>query len=147
MNKSMKILIIDDRQPDLDELVELLNSDYGIETAMSDGQALKAASASPPPHLILLGLRKTESEGFDLCRRLKANPTARDIPLILLVSDTDSDLNAKGLELGAVDCIIKPVSPQLFKARIKTHLVLGAREIELRQAYKQIEDLNKRSEM
>jgi sigma-B regulation protein RsbU (phosphoserine phosphatase) len=147
MNKSMKILIIDDRQPDLDELVKLLNSDYGIETATSDGQALKAASASPLPHLILLGLRKTEPEGFDLCRRLKANPTTRDIPLILLVSDTDSDLNARGLELGAVDCITKPVSPQLFKARIKTHMALGAREIELRQAYKQIEDLKKRSEM
>ncbi|MCP4625308.1 MAG: response regulator transcription factor [bacterium] len=73
MDKSMKILIVADRQPDLDELVELLNSDYRIETATSDGQALKASSASPPPNLILLGLMNTESAGVDLCRRLKTN--------------------------------------------------------------------------
>jgi sigma-B regulation protein RsbU (phosphoserine phosphatase) len=147
MDKSMKILIVADRQPDLDELVELLNSDYRIETATSDGQALKAASASPPPNLILLGLMNTESEGFDLCRRLKDKPATRDIPLILLVSGTDSDLNAKGLELGAVDCITKSVSPQLLKARVKTHLALVARDVELGQAYQQIEDLKKKSEM
>jgi sigma-B regulation protein RsbU (phosphoserine phosphatase) len=147
MDKSMKILIVADRRPDLDELLELLNSDSGIETASNERQALKAASASPPPNLILLGLMKTESERFDLCRRLKDNPTTRDIPLILLVSATDSDIIARGLALGAADCITRSISPQLLMARIKIHLALCTKEVELRRAYRQIEDLKKGSGM
>ncbi len=147
MDKSLKLLIVDDRQPDLDELAELLNSDYGIETATSDEQVLKAVSASNPPNLILMGLMRSDSDSFDLCRRLKANPTAREIPLIFLVAEKDSDLNAKVLESGAVDCITKPVSPQLLKARVKTHLALGARDVELRQAYLQIEELKKQDDL
>ena len=141
MDRKLKILIVDDQQPDLDVLVDLLKPDYRIVTATSGKQALRVAGDSAPPDLILLGIVSPESEGWDVCRRLKAKQTTRDIPLILIVSNGDSDFEARGLELGAVDCITKPVSAPLLRARVKTHLDLRAKVDKLRKAYKKIEQL------
>ena len=102
-------------------------------TATSGEQALRVAGDPAPPDLILLGIVSPESEGYDVCRRLKAKQTTRDIPLILIVSNKDSDFEARGLELGAADCITKPVSPALLKARVKTHLALRDKVDELRE--------------
>lgn len=146
MDKQIKILIVADQQPDLDVLVDLLKPDYRIVAATSGKQALKAACAAPPPDLILLGVVNPEPERYDVCRRLKANQSTRDIPLILIVSDRDSDLKTGGLELGAVDCITKPVSPPILKARVKTHLALKGKVDELRKAYQKIECLKSRIE-
>jgi len=140
MVKQRKILIVGDQQPDLDLLVDVLEHDYVIVTAMSAKEALLAAGATNPPGLILLQMLKAESEGFDLCRRLKDNPTTLDIPLILIVGGGDSDYTVRGLEMGAVDCIAQPISPPLLKARVKTHLALKAKSDELRKVYKKIED-------
>ncbi len=111
MEKKLKILIVADQQPDLDVLVDLLKPDYRIVTATNGKQALISAGDPAPPDLILLGIVSPESEGCDVCRRLKADQTTRGIPLILIVSSRESDFAAGGLELGAVDCITKPVSP------------------------------------
>jgi sigma-B regulation protein RsbU (phosphoserine phosphatase) len=137
MDKQKIILIVDDQQPDLDVLVDLLNPDYRIVTATSGEQALAAVGADIPPDLILLGNLKPEMEGSDLCRRLNANQSTRDIPLILIVSNSEPG----ELESGAVDCITKPISPAILKARIKTHLDLHKKVDELREANLKIETL------
>ena len=140
MVKQMSVLIVGDQQPDLDLLVDLLAHDYTVRKATSGQAALLAAGAANPPDLILLGMINPESEGLDLCRRLKVEPTTRDIPLILIVSGKDSDAEARGLEMGAVDCISKRISPPLLKARVKTHLDLRTKSDELREAYRKIAD-------
>jgi len=142
MNKQNKILIVYDQQPDLDILVDLLKPDYRIVAATNGEQALRTACAADPPDLILLGIMKPEAQSNDVCRRLKANQTTRDIPVILIDSTRESDFE----ELGASDCITRPVSPLLLKARIETHLALGRKVDELRQAYKTIESLKNRME-
>ncbi len=144
MDKQKKILIVDDQQPDLEVLVDLLKPDYRIVAATSGEQALWAACAATPPDLILLGIMKPEADSFEVCRRLKANPTTRDIPVILITSNRESDVEGGELESGAVDCITKPVSPPILKARVKTHLALRHKSDELREAYKIIESLKNR---
>ncbi|MBW2428799.1 MAG: response regulator, partial [Deltaproteobacteria bacterium] len=146
MDKQKKILIVDDQQPDLEVLVDLLKPDYRIVAATSGEQALWAACAATPPDLILLRIMKPKAESFDVCRRLKANPTTRDIPVILITSNRESGLEAGELESGAVDYITKPVSPPILKARVKTHLALRLKVDELREAYKTIESLKNRVE-
>ncbi|MBT8367787.1 MAG: SpoIIE family protein phosphatase, partial [Deltaproteobacteria bacterium] len=146
MDKQKKILIVDDQQPDLEVLVDLLKPDYRIVAATSGEQALWAACAATPPDLILLGIMKPEAEGFDVCRRLKANPATRDIPVILITSNRESGVEAGELESGAVDCITKPVSPPILKARVKTHLALKHKVDELREACKIIKSLKNRME-
>jgi len=141
MEKKLKILIVADQQPDLDVLVDLLKPDYRIVTATSGKQALISASDPAPPDLILLGMVSPESEGCDVCRRLKADQTTRGIPLILIVSSRESDFAAGGLKLGAVDCITKPVSPLLLRARVKAHITLRAKVDKLRKAYQKIDQL------
>lgn len=142
MAKQKKILIVDDQQPDLEVLVDLLKPDYRIVAATSGEQALRAARSATPPDLILLGIMR--AEGYEVCRRLKAKQTTRDIPVILIASNWESGFDAGGLKLGAVDCITKPVSPPILKARVKTHLTLRNKVDELREAYKKIKSLKNR---
>jgi len=146
MNKQKTILIVYDRQPDLDVLVDSLKPDYRIVAATNGEQALRTVRATAPPDLILLGIMTPAAQSHDVCRRLKASPTTRDIPVILIASNSESDLAAGGLELGAADCITQPVSPALLKARIKTQLALRCKVDELREAYQKIESLKIRME-
>ena len=140
MEKSNYILVVNSRHSDPDDIVSMLEPDYRVGTAANDAQALKAAGESPPPDLILLDAGQTAPAGLELCRRLKSDPASRDIPLIMVAADTDSDTIKKGLESGAADWISRPVSPPLLRSRIKTHIMLGSANL-------QIEDLKKDSEM
>ena len=146
MNKQKTILIVYDRQPDLDVLVDSLKPDYRIVAATNGEQALRTVRAAAPPDLILLEIMTPAAQSHDVCRRLKASPTTRDIPVILIASNSESDWAAGGLELGAADCITQPVSPTLLKARIKTQLALRCKVDELREAYQKIESLKIRME-
>ncbi|CAB1065333.1 Serine phosphatase RsbU, regulator of sigma subunit [Olavius sp. associated proteobacterium Delta 1] len=140
MDKQKIILIVDDQQPELDVLVDLLKSDYRIVAATSGERALTAVRDASPPDLILLGIMKSEKEGCDICRHLQASQTTRDIPLILISSNRETG----ELEPGIVDCITRPFAPPILKARIKTHLALRRKTKELRQANLKIETLNNR---
>jgi sigma-B regulation protein RsbU (phosphoserine phosphatase) len=133
------ILIVDNQQTDLDVLAELLKPDYRIVTATSREQALAAVRAVPPPDLILLGIMKPENEGLDICRRLMA---IRDIPVISIASNEQTG----DLESGTVDCVTKPISPAILKARIQTHLTLRQQSGELREAKSKIEALKNKME-
>ena len=65
-----------------------------------------------------------EMDGYEVCRRLKADPDTRDIPVIFLTSQTEAEDETKGFEVGAVDYIHKPFSAAVVKARVRTHLML-----------------------
>ena len=120
------ILIVDDTPANLALLSEVLRPDYRTKAAVNGEKALKLAGGSAPPDMILLDIMMPGMDGYEVCRRLKADPLTRDIPVIFVTAMTDEHDEAKGLALGGVDYLTKPISPAIVRARIKTHLLLHA---------------------
>ncbi len=117
------ILAVDDSPANIDVVKEVLSADYLVQAAV-DGNAALSIVAKQKPDLILLDIIMPGVDGYDVCRQLKTNAASRDIPIIFLtVKDEDAD-EAHGLALGAVDYIVKPISPAILKERVKTHLTL-----------------------
>lgn len=117
------ILIVDDTETNIDILVDALEDDYEISVAM-DGESALEVVESEPPDIILLDIMMPGVDGYEVCRRLKANIATRKIPVIFLTAKTEVKDEKKGLELGAVDYITKPISLPIVQARVKTHLSL-----------------------
>ncbi|NQU65109.1 MAG: SpoIIE family protein phosphatase [SAR324 cluster bacterium] len=139
IEKKHKILVVDDQRLNIHVLSKLLQSDYKIMAAKNGEQALKAAQLDSPPDLILLDIMMPDMDGYEVCRRLKENNSTRDIPIIFVSAMDETGDETKGLELGAVDYIIKPFSPPIVLARVKAHLLLKKSMDELNRAYEIIE--------
>jgi len=116
-------MIIDDVKTNIDILVETLRPDYEISVAV-DGKAALEAVAEDKPDLILLDIMMPEMDGYEVCKRLKAGESTKDIPVIFITAMTEESDEAKGLALGAVDYITKPFSPELVKSRVRNQLEL-----------------------
>ncbi len=119
-----KILIVDDVPANIEMLIETLMSDYEIRFATNGPEALGIVSTPPSPDLILLDIMMPEMDGYEVCRRLKANTQTRNIPVVFITTKTEEDDEVKGFELEAADYITKPFSPAIVRARVKTHLEL-----------------------
>ncbi|MBY0557630.1 MAG: two-component system response regulator [Burkholderiaceae bacterium] len=120
------ILIVDDTPENLSLMSELLRNDYKLKIANSGARALKLAGSGDVPDLILLDIMMPEMDGYEVCRILKEQPATREIPVIFLTAKADIEAEERGLQLGAVDYLTKPVSPPILMARLKTHLALKA---------------------
>jgi putative two-component system response regulator len=118
------ILVVDDTPENLSLMGGLLRDQYRVKVANSGEKALRVARGEDQPDLILLDIMMPGMDGYDVCRQLKADPATRAIPVIFLTARTDPDDERKGLDLGAVDYIIKPISPPLVLARVRNHLAL-----------------------
>jgi len=118
------ILVVDDTPANLTLMTGLLQDLYQVRAAISGEKALKIASADSPPDLILLDIMMPEMDGYEVCRRLKADPKTSEIPVIFLTAMTEVEDEEKGLRLGAVDYITKPVSPPIALARIHSHITI-----------------------
>jgi len=124
------VLVVDDTPANIKVLMETLKDDYRIVAAVNGQRALQLAAADPTPDIILLDVMMPEMDGYEVCARLKADAKTRDIPVIFVTAMSDTQDETKGLELGAVDYITKPISPPVVSARVKNHLELKkAREI------------------
>ncbi|EIC23572.1 HD-GYP domain-containing protein [Thiorhodovibrio frisius] len=121
------ILIVDDNQENIDVLKGMLSGHYGIRVATSGRLALKIARSGKPPDLILLDVMMPEMDGYEVCQQLKADERTQSIPVIFVTALSDADDETRGLELGAVDYLIKPLNAAITMARIKTHLMLNDR--------------------
>jgi putative two-component system response regulator len=144
---STKLLVIDDEKFFLDVMVELLNGDYKVSVAMDAEQGLRRAQADPPPDLILLDILMPDKNGYEVCRELKENPVTRDIPVIFLTVKSEVNDEVKGFQLGAVDYILKPISPPIVKARVATHLALHRAQSQLAHQNQLLEvKVNQRTE-
>lgn len=120
------VLVVDDSADNLAHMNGLLKSLYRVKVATSGQRALALAATEPRPDLILLDVVMPGMDGYEVCSRLKAEAATRDLPVIFLTARTDAEDERRGLELGAVDYIAKPISPPTFMARIKNHLALKA---------------------
>ena len=120
------ILVVDDTPDNLALMMDLLKDTYKVRLANSGERALKMLAGSPPPDLILLDIMMPGMDGYEVCQRLKSNPVTRDIPVVFLTAKAEVEDEKRGLEIGAVDYLTKPVSPPIVLARIKIHLALKA---------------------
>jgi len=119
-----EILVVDDTVASLELLSELLTrAGYNVRPAQDGHMALRSANARPP-ELILLDVRMPDIDGFEVCRRLKADSRTKDIPVIFLSALSEATDKVTGFDIGAVDYIAKPYHPEEVLARVRTHIEL-----------------------
>ncbi|MDX8399900.1 MAG: response regulator [Gallionellaceae bacterium] len=120
-----KILAIDDTPDSLRLLTDLLNEEgYEVRSAISGELALHAAMLNPP-ELVLLDIRMPDMDGYEVCRRLKAQAETRDVPVIFVSAASETAEKVLGFEIGAVDFVTKPYQRDELLARVRTHLQLN----------------------
>lgn len=125
------ILLVDDNPGMIQIMARILGGIADLRFATSGPAALEQAR-SFPPDLILLDAEMPGMDGYAVCEALKADPALRDAAVIFVTAHSESEFELKGLEVGAVDFIAKPISEQLLLARVKTHLRMKRLTDELR---------------
>jgi len=143
------ILVVDDEETNIDILLGILGDDYDISVAMDGPSALESVEEGLPD-LILLDIMMPGMDGYEVCRKLKADKKTRDVPVIFVTAMTEVEDEALGFEVGAVDYITKPISPPIVLERVKTHLALYDQnrvlEEKVRQRTKELVEANSRLE-
>ena len=122
MEERRRVLVVDD-EADIRELIRynLARDGFEVELAATGEQALKAARARPPA-LVLLDLMLPGLNGLEICRLLKADPAAGEIPVVMVTARGEEADVVAGLEMGADDYVVKPFSPRVLSARVKAIL-------------------------
>ena len=118
------VLIVDDTPQNITLLGELLQPHYAVRAANSGERALRAAQTAPTPDIILLDVMMPGMDGYEVLQRLHAEKETRDIPVIFVTAMDSAESEERGLELGAVDYITKPIKPAIVLARVRAHLEL-----------------------
>lgn len=127
------VLVADDEPVNLAAMRQVLGERYTLVFAR-DGQGTLDAVARHQPSLVLLDIQMPDMDGYEVCRRLKADPACQHIPVIFVTSLAEVGNEAAGFEAGAVDYIVKPISPPIVRARVQTHLSL-VRATQLERSY------------
>ena len=123
INERPTLLLVDDEAINIDVLFEALGEDYTLRVATDGEDALESVKKTPPD-LIILDVMMPGMDGFEVCRRLKADPATWHIPIIFLTALDDGANEVYGLELGAVDYITKPFDQAVVKVRVRNHMEL-----------------------
>jgi len=117
------VLVVDDEPNNLQLMRQILGDRYRLAFAPS-GPAALGIVPKVRPDLILLDIMMPEMDGYEVCRRLKADPGTRDIPVIFVTAKSEESDETTGFAIGAVDYITKPVRPLIVQARVRNHLDL-----------------------
>ncbi|MFD1625875.1 diguanylate cyclase [Azospirillum griseum] len=118
-----KILVVDDIPSNVHVLSRILKDDYDIYFA-TDGEKALDLVQTRLPDLVLLDIMMPGMDGYEVCARIKADPATHDIPIIFISAKSEVEDETRGLEVGAIDFITKPISPPIVKARVRNHLLL-----------------------
>ena len=127
-----RVLIVDDEPANVHVLAEALAGQYDVRFATGAARALELAGAEPFD-LILSDVVMPGMDGFELLRRLKAVPETQHVPVIFVTAMDEIDDEERGLLLGAVDYITKPIRPAIVRARVRTHVELKTQRDLLEQ--------------
>lgn len=119
------VLVVDDNEENIDILIDALGEDYNVRVAMDGEEALESVAAAAPD-IMLLDIMMPRLDGYEVCRRIKADPATASIPIILLTAINDVASKTRGFEMGAVDYVTKPFHAMEVKVRVHTHLSLVA---------------------
>ncbi len=143
MSEKDLILIVDDEPINNDLLRDILEDDYRIRVATNGRIALKAASVSPLPDLILMDVMMPEMDGYEACRRLKANLLTQNIPVIFVTAKNQEEDEEASFEAGGIDFVTKPINPRTVKHRVRAQLALHNQRKELaRQVREKTAEIN-----
>lgn len=123
------ILIVDDESNNIKLLSQILRDKYRIRIALSGEEAFKRVLIEPAAEIILLDIMMPGMNGYEVCRKLKADPRSASIPVIFVSAKSEIEDETYGFEVGAVDYISKPVSIPIVQARISTHLTLANQKL------------------
>ena len=118
-----RILMVDDIAANIKILSAILKHEYDILVATNGSDALEIALVEQPD-VILLDVMMPDMDGYEVCSRLKADPRTHDIPVIFISAMNEVEDEARGLEVGGLDYITKPINPAIVKARVRIHLEL-----------------------
>lgn len=118
------ILVVDDSPENLQVISAVLKEHYKVKVAISGERALALATVPEPPDLILLDVMMPGMDGYEVCTRLKNNPATARIPVLFVSSRDEEEDEARGLSLGAIDYIVKPIRPSIVQARVRNHIEL-----------------------
>ncbi|MDZ7962552.1 MAG: response regulator [Aulosira sp. DedQUE10] len=124
-SKPMHILLVDDNPNNLKVLSEAISLNGWKALMATDGESAIEQAEYAHPDLILLDVMMPGLDGFETCRRLKANPITQHTPVIFMTALSDTTDKVKGLEIGAVDYITKPFQQEEVIARLKLHLKIS----------------------
>lgn len=116
------ILIVDDTPDNLHLLSHLFKEDYQVRVANNGEKALAFCCSDDPPDLVLLDIMMPGMDGFEVAQRMREHPTAESIPVIFVTAMSGEDARLKGLELGAVDFVTKPIDPAVLKPRVRNFM-------------------------
>lgn len=137
------LLVVDDVPENCHALVGMLKDDYQVHSANSGELALKMLDSGRTPDVIVLDMVMPDMDGYEVCRRIKANPATAGMPVILLSATGESDDVTRAFALGAADCVGKPVDPAVLRARINTQLRLSHTLAELRHHLQLRDDVDR----
>ena len=130
-DEKQTVLVVDDAPSNIQIVNAILRDQYKVRIATSGAKALELVKVAPPPNLILLDVMMPDMNGYEVCMFLKMDRATRDIPVIFLTAQTETDDETRGFEVGAVDYIHKPFSPAVVRARVQTHLALQSTREQL----------------
>lgn len=123
------ILIVDDTPDNLMLLSQLFKGEYRVRLAQTGAKALEFVTSDDPPDLVLLDVMMPQMDGFEVARAMREHPSSETIPIIFVTAMASSDARLKGLDLGAVDYITKPIDPETLKPRVRNFM----RYVQLRR--------------
>ncbi|MEN6350632.1 MAG: diguanylate cyclase [Syntrophomonas sp.] len=123
-SEQQTILIVDDAKENIRHLAGLLGTEYTIRVATSGERALEILISDDQPDLVLLDVMMPGMDGYEVCRRAKANDRSCKIPIIFVTGKVSEEDEVEGFSAGAVDYVTKPFNPIIVKARVQTHAEL-----------------------
>ena len=146
-----EVLVVEDTPESLQLLADLLTQAGYVARRAQDGRMALTSAQAQPPDLVLLDVRMPEMDGYEVCRRLKADARTRDVPVIFLSALRETGDKILAFGLGAVDYIAKPYQPDEVLARVRTHVELHrlrahlearveARTAQYREAQRRLEE-------
>lgn len=116
------ILVVDDAPENIRVLTAVLGPGYRVKAATSGERALAMTAADPPPDLVLLDVLMPGIDGWEVCRRLKADARTAGVPVIFVSGLTDPAERERGRSLGAAGFLVKPLDPADVMSRVEASL-------------------------
>lgn len=139
--KKPTVLVIDDVPDNVQVLLSALKDDFLVVAATNGRDAIDLSLSDHQPDIILLDVLMPDMDGYEVCKYLKADDKTKNIPVIFVTVLDENESELKGLKLGAVDYITKPIIPELLVARLHNHLELKQYRDNLEKMLKEKEEL------
>ena len=140
------ILVVDDTPDNLTLLSSIFKEEYRVKIAHNGKKALSICHSDTPPDLILLDIMMPEMDGFEVAQQLRGHPSSEHIPVIFVTAMTGEEDRLKGMELGAVDFVTKPIDPVALKLRVKNFMRYVELHRQLQADYDEMMELDRLKE-